>query len=144
MSLFSRLDSRQTGKTSLNQLLLDLHNMLHLILQCLAVHCAGPDCRGQCTCCRLDCSLRHITHCSGPAAVARKLQQLKVKTKKFYSFQDGRGARSLPAPEYQPVCPQQPQHRPHRRTAGHHLHQGVQQASQNIRSFVLSYHHQCK
>ena len=55
-----------------------------------------------------------------------------MKTKKFYSCQDGRGARALPAPEHQPVRPQQPQHRPDGRAACHHLHQGVQQAPQNL------------
>ena len=46
--------------------------MLHLMLQSLAVLVQQPDCRGQCTCCRLDCSLRHITHCSSPACCSRQ------------------------------------------------------------------------
>ena len=53
------------------------------MLQCLAVHCAGPDCRGQCTCCRLDCSLRHITHCSSPAAVRQKTAAAESENKEI-------------------------------------------------------------
>ena len=117
--------------------------MLHLMLHCLAWS-AGA--RLQRAVHLLQTRLQSAPHNTlqwRPSLQFSAAAESENKEISFYIFQDGRGARSLPAPEHPGVRPQQPQHRADGRAARHHLHQGVQQASQNIRSFVLCYH-KCK